>query len=247
MTHDDRLQVLWFQASQDIHAEEAFLRELSMQHVVVILRQPPGPGAAAPERNLVQWRRETDGVTFVPVFICATHLAYALSAPAKFTQVPMRVLFAAGGDQTYVVNPLSETPFELQERQRVLLRRYIAEAHHDFEWPSRHIPWVFQLPDDALYPIAVELVKWFNATGRVDQAFLYELTRGKVPRTEIVLGLNEPADQKLADTLMAIAVRAGVQSKSFIIRFLPDEPSHREGLGRAGITPFYQRPTVSRQ
>jgi hypothetical protein len=244
---DDQLEGLWRQANHDANAEAAFLRELSQQQVVVILRQPPGPGDAAPERNLVQWRRETDGVTFVPIFICATHLTYALPAPAKFTKVPMRVLLAAGGDQTYIVNPLSEAPFELRERQRVLLRRHTAEAHHDAEWSSRHAPWVFQLPDDALYPVAVELVKWFNATGRVDQAFMYELTRGKEPRTEIVLGLNEPTDQKLADTLMDIAVRAGVEATSFIVRFLPDEPSHREGLAQAGITPFYQRPIMSRQ
>jgi hypothetical protein len=151
---------------------------------------------------------------------------------------------AAGGDQTYIVNPLSEPqpPFELQATQRASLRRYIAEAHHDAEWPARHAPWIFQLPDDALFPVAVKLVEWFNATGRVDQAFLYELTRGKPRRTEIVLGLNEPADTELADTLIAMAVQAGVEATSFIVRFLPDEPSHREGLAQAGFTPFYQRP-----
>jgi len=88
----------------------------------------------------VQWRRETDDTTFVPLFICATHLTYALPPPATFTQVPIRVLLATGGDQTYIVNPLSEAPFELQETQRALLRRYIAEAHHDTGWPSRHAP-----------------------------------------------------------------------------------------------------------
>lgn len=244
---DDHLESLWLQASCNPQVEAAFLRQLVHQRVVVILRQPPGPGDAAPERNLVQWRRETDGVTFVPVFICATHLTYALPIPAEFTLVPMRVLLAAGGDQTYIINPLSAAPFELQERQRALLRRYSAEAHYDTEWPSRRAPWVFQLPDDVLYPVAVKLAEWFNATGRVDQAFLYELRRGKKPRTEIVLGLNESADQELADTLMTIAVRAGANAASFIIRFLPDEPSHRAGLAQAGIAPFYQRPMPSCQ
>lgn len=242
----DQLETLWRQACQDENAEPAFLRELSEQRVVVILRQPPGAGDAAPERNLVQWRRETDGTTFVPIFICETHLMYALPAPAKFTQVPMRVLLAAGGEKTYIVNPLSEAPFELQATQRTLLRRYIAEAHQDAEWPSRQAPWVFQLPDDALYPVAVKLVEWFNATGRVDQAFLYELTRGTARRTEIVLALNETADQKMADTLTEIAIQAGVDAASFIVRFLPDEPSHQEGLAQAGISPFYQRPVSSR-
>jgi hypothetical protein len=124
----------------------------------------------------------------------------------------------------------------------MLLRRYIAEAHQDAEWPSRRAPWIFQLPDDALFPVAVKLVQWFNTTGRVDQAFLYELTRGKEPRTEIVLGLDEPPDRALADVLIAIAVQAGIDATSFIVRFLSDEPSHREGLAQAGFTPFYQRP-----
>jgi hypothetical protein len=53
-TQDDRLEALWLQANSDNHAEAAFLRELSDQPVLVIVRQPPGPGQAAPERNLVQ-------------------------------------------------------------------------------------------------------------------------------------------------------------------------------------------------
>lgn len=243
---DEKLEALWRQASRDAQAEGAFLRELSCQRVVVILRQPPGPGDAAPQRNLVQWRRETDGKAFIPVFTHSDHLALTPPAPTHLVYVPMRVLLAASGDQMYIVNPLSEAPFELQVAQQTLLRRYIKEAHHDAEWPSRYAPWIFRLPDDALFPVAVKLVEWFNATGRVNQAFLYELTRGKEPRTEIVLGLNEAADTALADMLMTIAIQAGVEATSFIVRFLPDEPSHREGLAMAGLTPFYQRPMQSR-
>ncbi|MBE1161562.1 hypothetical protein [Dyella acidiphila] len=243
---DDRLEILWRQANHGDQEETDFLYRLSSQRVAIILRQPPGPGEAAPERNLVQWRRETDGVAFVPIFTRATHLPFALPAPAKLTDVLVRVLLAAGGDQTYIVNPLSDAPFELQAAQRTMLRRFIAESHHDAEWPSQSAPWIFQLPDDALYPVAVKLVEWFNTTGRVDQAFLYELTRGKRLRTEIVLGLNEPADRALADTLKAIAVKAGADATSIIVRFLPDEPSHREGLKQAGLPPFYQRPVPPR-
>jgi hypothetical protein len=169
---DDRLEALWLQANQDDQTETAFLYALSSQWVAIILRQPPGPGEAAPERNLLQWRRETDGMTFVPVFTCATHLPFALPAPAQLTHVLMRVLLAAGGDQTYIINPLSELPFELQAARRAKLRSYIAESHHDAEWPSRSAPWVFRFFDDALFPVAVKLVEWFNTTGRVDQAFL---------------------------------------------------------------------------
>lgn len=157
----------------------------------------------------------------------------------------MRVLLAAGGAQCYIINPLSKPSFEMKVAQLAVLRTYIAETHHDTEWPSRAAPWIFRLPDDALFPIAVKWVEWFNATGRVDQAFLYKLTRGmrgKDRRTELVLGLNVPADQALADTLMTIGIQAGIDATSFIVRFLPDEPSHREGLSQAGLSPFYQRP-----
>ncbi|GLQ45947.1 hypothetical protein GCM10007862_09980 [Dyella lipolytica] len=242
---EERLDTLWLEANLDAYAEATFLHELSGRRIFVILRQPPGAGDAAPERNLVQWRRETDGVTFIPIFTRANRLPFALPAPAKLVHVLMRVLMAAGGEQTYIVNPLSEAPFELQVKRRGLLRRYIAQAHHDAEWPSLEAPWIFRLPDDSLYPVAVKLVEWFNATGRVDQAFLYELTRGRESRTEIVLGLGVPADKVLADTLKTIAIEAGMEAASFIVRFLPDEPSHREGLAQAGMTPFYQRPGIS--
>jgi hypothetical protein len=243
---EDRLDALWLEATRDAHAEAAFLRELSSQRVLAILQQPPGTGEAAPERNLVRWQRETDSLTFVPIFTRAARLPFTLPAPAKLVHVLVRVLLAAGGDQTYIVNPLSETPFELQAARCMLLRRFIEASHHDAEWPSRRTPWIFRLPDDTLLPVAVKLVEWFNTTGRVDQAFLYELTRGKERRTEIVLGLNEPADRTLADALKTIAAQAGLDTASFIVRFLPDEPSHQEGLARAGMTPFYQRPGLSR-
>lgn len=242
---DNRLEELWRQANRDADSEVAFLRELSEQRVVVLLRQRPGPGNEAPERNLMQWRHESGEMDFVPIFTHKTHLV-SVPSSALLAQVPLRVLLAAGGDQTYIINPLSEAPFKLQAAQLTLIRHYIAEGHHDAEWPSLHRPWVFRLPDDALFPVAVKLVEWFNATGRVDQAFLYELTRGKRSRTEIVLGLNEPADRALGDTLKAIAVQTGIGAAAFIVRFLPDEPSHQEGIARAGLTPFYQRPASLR-
>lgn len=245
-TDGDRLESLWLQASLDVDAETAFLHELSGQSVAVILRQPPGPGDAAPERNLVQWRRETDGIIFIPIFTNATHLNLPLPAPAQLVEVPMRVLLAAGGNQTYMVNPLSKTPFELRPAQQNTMRRVIADSHHDAEQPSRHAPWIFRLPDDALYPVAVKWVESFNATGRVDRAYLYELTRGKEPRIEIVLALDESADKELADRMREIAIQAGLEPSSFIVRFLPDEPSHREGIAQASLTPFYQRPMPSR-
>ena len=241
----DQLEALWLQASHDVHAESVFLRELSGRRVLVILRQPPGPGRAAPERNLVQWKRESDGAVFVPIFTDEAHLSMALPSPAKLVRVSVPVLLAAGGDQRYIINPLAKAPFELNAARLVIVRRYVAETHHDSVWPSRAEPWGFRLPDDALFPVAVELVEWFNQNGRVNEAFLYELIRGEEPRAEVVLGLDVSADQALADTLIEIATNAGADVASFIVRFLPEEASHREGIALAGITPFYQRPTSS--
>lgn len=242
----DQLEALWLQASHDVRAESVFLRELSGRRVLVILRQPPGPGRAAPERNLVQWKRESDGAIFVPIFTDEAHLSVALPSPAKLVRVPIHLLLAAGGDQRYIVNPLAKASFELNAVRLTIVRRYIAETHHDSAWPSRAAPWGFRLPDDALFPVAAKLVEWFNQKGRINEAFLYELIRGEELRTEVVLGLNEPADRALADALTVVAVEAGINAESFIVRFLPDEPSHQEGIALAGITPFYQRPLLPR-
>ncbi|MFC4761757.1 SseB family protein [Dyella koreensis] len=236
------LEALWLNAGRDAPAEGAFLRALSHHPVVALLRQPPGPGPAAPERNLVQWQRRTDGMTFVPIFTNVQQLSIAPPAPVQIVRTSIRLLLAVVGSQGYIVNPLSDTPFELKEAHRALLHDHIARAHQEAEHPSRKAPWAFQLPDDTLFPVAVALVEWFNQHDRVDLAFLYELTRGHVRRSEIVLGLDEPADVVLADTLTTIAIQAGVDAARFIVRFLPDESSHREGIVRGGIRPFYQRP-----
>ena len=241
----DQLEALWLQASHDVRAESVFLRELSGRRVLVILRQPPGPGRGAPERNLVQWKRKSDGAIFVPIFTDEAHLSMGLPSSAKLVRVPIHLLLAAGGDQRYIVNPLAKASFELNAVRLAIVRRYIAETHHDSAWPSRAAPWGFRLPDDALFPVAVKLVEWFNQKGRVNEAFLYELIRGEEPRAEVVLGLDMSADQAQADTLTEIAINAGADAASFIVRFLPEEASHREGIALAGITPFYQRPTSS--
>lgn len=107
--------------------------------------------------------------------------------------------------------------------------------------PMRDAPWTFQFPDDGLYPVAVALMTWFNANGRVDSVYMYELTRGSAPHV-VVLGLDLPADPTLAETLTTIAVAAGAGPDAFVVRFLPDEPSHCAGIAGIGLTPFYRRP-----
>ncbi|OZB58043.1 MAG: hypothetical protein B7X33_03525 [Lysobacterales bacterium 13-68-4] len=239
------LEALWLDAGRDPQGEAAFLRELSRQRVVTILRQPPGVGPAEPGRNLVQWQRSTDGMTFVPIFTSVQQLSIPPSPPAQAVRVSMRLLLAAVDGQCCIVNPLSDAPFELKEAHVALLLGHIANAHQETGSPSRTAPWAFQLPDEAVYSVAVRLAEWFNRHGRIDRAFLYELLRGDEPQADIVLGLDEPADTALADSLIAVAIQAGVDPAHFIVRFLPDEPSHREGILRGGITPFYQRPRTS--
>ena len=236
------LEALWLDAGRDSQAEDAFLRELSRQRVVTILRQPPGVGPAEPGHNLVQWQHSTDGVTFVPIFTSVRQLSIPVPAPAKAVRVPMRLLLAAVDGQCCIVNPLSHAPFKLEEGHVARLLDYMSDAHQETGNPSRTTPWAFRLPDDALFGVAVKLVEWFNQHGRVDRAYLYELLRGNEPQADIVLGLDEPADSALADALTTVAIQAGVNPAHFMVRFLPDEASHREGVLRGGITPFYQRP-----
>lgn len=237
----DPLEIAWRNASSHLVAEEAFLRELSGHPVVVILQQPPGPGAAAPERNLVRWQRQAGGDAFVPIFTHASHLSIPIPAPAQAVRVPMRVLLAAGDGQRYLINPLSSSPFELEATRIAQMRALIAAQGLESEAPSRRVPWAFRLPDDALYPIAVALGEWFNANGRVDQAYMYELTRGEASPV-VVLGLSHVSDPELAKTLAAVALRAGADPDAFEVRFVPEEPSHREGIDGINLEPFYRRP-----
>jgi hypothetical protein len=155
----------------------------------------------------------------------------------------MRVLLAAGGAQRYIVNPLSPYPFELDSTRIARIRAFFASWGLDPEEPSRHAPWAFRLPDDALYPVAVALVAWFNASGRTDEAYLYELTRGATAPV-VVLGLNHGLDLGLARKLAAIAVEAGADPDTFEVRFLTEEPSHRAGIKRINLVPFYLRSRV---
>ena len=239
---DDSLEAAWQRAGDGPVAEATFLRELSARAVLVILHQPPGPGAAAPERNLVTWSHDLDGGVFIPVFTDATHLPFPVSAPAQLIRVSTRVLLAAGGTQHYRVNPMSSASFVLDSARIAQVRAYIAARSLESEAPSRDTPWAFRLPDDALYPVAFALANWFVTTGRVDEAYLYELTRGEARVPQVVLGLNEASDPALADTLKAVAVQAGADAGTFMVRFLPVEPSHRAGIEGIELDPFYRRP-----
>ena len=197
---NDSLELAWRAANNNLAGSEAFLRELVGRSVLAILSQPPGPDAAAPERNLVQWQHQVTGTVFVPIFTDSAHLTIPIPAPAVAVRVPIRVLLASAGDKRYVINPLSSSPFELDSTRIVQLRAHVAAQSLESEAPSRDVPWAFRLPDDALFPVAVALVEWFNATGQVDEAYLYELTKGEAAPL-VILGLNYAPDPALAQTL----------------------------------------------
>lgn len=236
------LEIAWRNASNSEATAAVFLHELSGHHVWTVLRQPPGLGDAAPEYNLMQLKRNADGEVFVPIFTHPTHVTISIPSPAQLARVSMRNLLVAGRDQRYLVYPLSQSPFELHAARVAQLRAFIAARHQEPDAPCPTAPWAFQLPDDALYPVAVALAQWFVANGRVDEAYLYELTRGDASEASVILGLNEPADKALADRLWAVAAQAGANGSTFAVRFLPDEPSHRVGVERLGLEPFYRRP-----
>ncbi|WP_430389978.1 SseB family protein [Dyella sp. 20L07] len=240
--HASQLETAWQKACTSAQAKADFLRELCQGTVLVILYRPPGPGAAEPERNLVHWQRQRGGESFVPIFTDTAHLTTPVPPPAQAVRVATRVLLRSGGNQRrYVVNPLSATPIDLDPSLVAQMRTFIEAQGYEAAEPSRDAPWAFQLPEEALYPVAVALVTWFNANGRVDSAYMYELTRGGTPPI-VVLGLDLPVDPELAETLKSVAVAAGVDPGAFVVRFLPDEPSHCAGIAGIGLTPFYRRP-----
>lgn len=106
-THDGSLEAAWQAAGDGPVAEAALLRELSTGAALVMLHQPPGPGAAAPEKNLVTWSHDLGGGVFVPVFTHITHVTFPIRAPVQLIRVSARVLLAAGGNQKYRINPMS--------------------------------------------------------------------------------------------------------------------------------------------
>lgn len=240
----DPLETSWRHAGDDLAAEETFLSELSCHAVLAILQQPPGPDAAEPGRNLAQWQHHVSGDVFVPIFTHVTHLTIPIPTPAMAVRVPMRVLLAAGGEQRYIVNPLSPFPFELDQARVARIRAFFAARGLDPEEPSRQAPWAFRLPDDALYPVAVALVAWFNESGRVDEAYLYELTRGAAAPA-VVLALKHGLDLSLARQLAAIAVEAGADPDAFEVRFLTEESSHSAGIKGINLVPFYLRSRIA--
>ncbi len=235
------LEASWLHAGDDLAAEAAFLQDLSCHGVLTIVMQPPGSGAAEPGKNLALWKDETSGDPFVPIFTHVSHLTIPVLAPATTVRVPMRALLAAGGGRRCIINPLSSSPFELDAARVAMVREFFAARGLDPAEPSPQAPWAFRLPDDALYPVAVILATWFNISRKVDEAYLYELTRGTSPPV-VVLGLKHDLDLDLAKSLKALAVRAGADQHRFEVRFVGDEPSHRAGIASINLVPFYSRP-----
>lgn len=241
--NDDLIKAL-AEAGVDADAESRALRVLSEASVFVILRQPPGPGDAAPERNLVRWERKSDGRVMVPLFTDSSHIPGAVTPPLALVRVAMRVIVTTCGPNFYVINPLTGSPIELDEKRFATLQAYISKQGYDHETPSPKAPWAFRPPSDALYPIAYALASWFVEHGRVNEAYMYELARTGTahPGMQIVLGLQEPRDVTLAKDLTKVAVEAGAPVEAFVVRFLPEEPSHKAGIEGLGLEPFYRRP-----
>jgi hypothetical protein len=240
--HQHSLETAWQNAGNDAQARADFLRQLSGSTVVVILRQPPGPGAAAPERNLMEWMQKGDEAKIVPVFTNVAHLKIPIPSPARAVSVPMRLLLAIGGDERrYLVNPLSARPVELGPLALAQMRSFFEAQSQEVGAPSRDAPWAFEFPDEALYPVAVALAIRLQSIESVYSAYIYELRRGEAPPI-VVLGLDASWDPELTETLTDVAVDAGVNPSRLVVRYLPDEPSHRAGLTALGLPPFYQRP-----
>jgi hypothetical protein len=221
--------------------EAGMLAALAMGEVLVLLARPPGEGDHRPERNLVEWHDATENVAFVPLFTAAARLPGAFPPPTTLTRVPTRLLLSLAGRRYYVLNPLSPTRLALPPSRVDRVLAHIANQSGETRVPSQRVPWGFRLPPDEWYPVACALVEWMNADRRLTKAFMYELLRGE-ETPQIVLGLDVPTDAALAATLRSVAEQAGAPSEALVVRFLPDEPSHAEGVLGMGLEPFYRRP-----
>lgn len=219
----------------------AFLATLASSSVLTLLSQAPGEGDAAPWRNLVQWRQTNTGQNVALVFTSPAQFPHALAPPTVLVRVPMRELLSIAEHPPWVINPLSVTPWSLTTAQCDAMRSVLAGQGLGVEQPRPEAPWAFRFPPDDAYPIAEALARWFIEHGRVDVAYLYTVDRGGVPGGEtLVLGLNEHADPDLAWQLTLAARLAGA-AESFLVRFLPDEPTHRAAIEGMRLSPFYLR------
>jgi hypothetical protein len=221
--------------------EAGLLEALAAGSVLVLLAMPPGEGANRPERNLIEWHDQTDNVTFVPLFSAGGRIPGAFPPPMTLARVPVRLLLSLAGRRYYVLNPLSPNRLILTPSRIDQLLAIITHQSGETSVPSRQSPWGFRLPPDEWYPIARALAAWIIDDGRLSKAFLYELLRGEAP-PQMVLGLEVRTDPSLALTLREVAERAGAAPGSLVVRFLPDEPSHAQGVTGMGLEPFYERP-----
>lgn len=230
----------------DATAERAAMDQLSESSLLVLLTRAPGAGDAAPQRNLLTLIRNQDGAEIVPLFTRASRITFPVTQPLVLVSTPMRVIVTTCGYHRYVINALTpEDAFEIDDARWTQLKECIASHGYDPEAPTRDSPWAFRYPPDSMYPIAYALARWFTDHGRVDEAYLYEVTRMRSqlhPRKLIVLGLNEPLDLDLAKTLSAVAIEAGAPTDAFVVRFLPEEPSHQAGIAGVQLQPFWKRP-----
>jgi SseB protein. len=239
---DDPLGTLIDRGTATAEAEERLLFALASGSILAALNQAPGAGAAELAQNLVEWQRK-NGERIVPLFTAAARLPAPLPPPALLARVPVRILLASAGARHYVLNPLSAKSYEICKAVCARLISLIAALPGIPDVPSRDAPWAFRAPSDSLYPVAYALATWFVASGRVDEAFLYELLcprSGEPP--QVILALDEPKDPPLAAMLTEVAIEAGAAATAFRVRFLPDEPSHRAGIAGLGMGPFYRRP-----
>jgi hypothetical protein len=221
--------------------EAGVLEALAASTILVLLAKPPGEGANRPERNLVEWHDQTENVTFVPLFTAGARIPGAFPPPMTLARVPVRLLLSLAGRRYYVLNPLSPGRLTLPPSRVDQLFAVIADQSGETSVPSRQSPWGFRLPPDEWYPIACALAAWIIGDGRLSRAFLYELLRGEAP-PQVVLGLETSTDPSLAAALREVAEQAGAPVGSLVVRFLPDEPSHAQGVTGMGLEPFYERP-----
>lgn len=240
--NDDPLGALIDAADPDGPEREVVLAALAAGDILVLLARPPGEGEDRPERNLVEWHNAAENVTFVPLFTAASRLPGTFPPPTTLARVSARLLLSLAGRRYYVVNPLSPSRLTLPPTRVDRVLALIRALSGETSAPSRQVPWGFRLPTDDWFPIAHALASWIVADGRLAKAFLYELLRGEEP-PQMVLGLEVRTDPALAATLRGVAEAAGAAPGALAVRFLPDEPSHAQGVAGMGLEPFYQRPT----
>ncbi|KJV34784.1 hypothetical protein VI08_09360 [Luteibacter yeojuensis] len=150
----------------------------------------------------------------------------------------MRELLSIRPALAMSLNPLSEITWLVGAEHVALMRQHLCHVGLATEQPRPDAPWAFRTATTQELSLGPALARQLHGVGLASEAYLYALDRSDGQGECVVLAVDQPASPELLRVLQDAAIEAGAP-RSTLIRFLPDEPSHRAGVDSMALRPFY--------